>query len=88
MAHESRIITMEPPGVDRRPPVDWKTYVPVIIAIASLMISGFLGYTNTDKAVASRITAVETQQRNDTGRLDRIENKVDEVLRELRQRSR
>lgn len=87
MTPSPRIITPVPLDSPPTRQFDWKPFLGVLLAVVSLLISGFLGYTNSDKAVASRITAVETQQENDNRRLDRIENKVDAILYELRTRN-
>ena len=53
--------------------------LPVVLALFSLAVSGWASYTNNDKELASRITAVETQQKNDSKGLDRIESKVEKI---------
>ena len=57
---------------------DW--IVPIAIATASLAASAFANYNSTDKETASRISIVETQQKNDGQRLERIEGKIDRLL--------
>lgn len=60
--------------------------VPLMIAIASFAISGYVAYAHNDRDLNSRISVVEQQQKSDSqpgGRLDRIENKVDKVLEKM-----
>lgn len=54
--------------------------VAIALALLSLVVSAYSGYTHDDKKTGERITAVETQQLNDGRRLERIEDKVDKVL--------
>lgn len=49
----------------------------VIIAVVSLILSGFVAYTTSQDTDHSRITAIEVQQKNDGDSLKRIEGKVD-----------
>lgn len=64
---------------------DWAPIlVPVGIALLSLVISAWTGYTSSDKELNRRITTVETQQKNDGSRLERIENKVDRILERIK----
>lgn len=58
---------------DRRSSVvNWGAIAVVITLLAALL------------SLASRITALETQQRNDTQRLERIENKIDRVFERVK----
>lgn len=54
--------------------------LPVIIALVSLFVSAFVGYSNNNTVIAERMKAVETQQANDRETLKRIEQKVDRVV--------
>lgn len=54
---------------------DW--IVPFIIAFLSLLMSGYVGYTKTDKDMSNRVTAVETRQTDQDKRMDRIETMLD-----------
>ena len=54
--------------------------IPVLLVVASLVLSGYVAYTNNDKAITGRVIAVETQQKNDGSRLERIEAKLDRLL--------
>lgn len=53
--------------------------LPVLLALFSLGISGFLGYNNTDKEMSLKIKGIEVQQTNDDERLGRIEMKLDRL---------
>lgn len=64
-------------------PVNTTWIVPVALAVLSLAMSSWSSYTNQDRITSQRITVVETNRRNDNARLDRIENKVDELLRRV-----
>lgn len=55
-------------------------FIPIALALVSLLVSGWVSYNNTDRITASRIAVVETQQHNNERRLERIENKVDRLL--------
>lgn len=55
----------------------------LIVALLSLALSAFVGYTRTDRETAARITAVEVQQKNDHDGIGRVENKVDELNRKV-----
>jgi hypothetical protein len=77
--HESMIIKTD---LDRVPTKrEW--IVPIAIAtisgVISLGVAGYVGYTSNDKELAVKVGQVETQQRNDGDRLNRIEIKVDSV---------
>lgn len=61
---------------------DW--IVPVLLALMALAVSAYAGYSSTDKEMASRISVVETQQKNDGQRLERIEDKIDRLLEYVR----
>ena len=54
--------------------------IPIAIALISLIISGYVGYSNDTKAIAVRVKGIEVQQQNDGSRLERIENKLDRLL--------
>jgi len=49
------------------------------LAVASLLLSGFVAYTTGTDKDHQRIAVVETQQKSDGDRLGRIENKVDQI---------
>lgn len=50
--------------------------IPVLITLG---VSGWVGYSHNDKEITNRVTAVETQQKADDKRLERIEVAVDRV---------
>lgn len=54
---------------------DWRLMV--AMALVGWAISGFVGYSSTDKETAARITALEAHRLDDAQRLERIEHKVD-----------
>jgi hypothetical protein len=59
---------------------DWAPIlVTIIIAGLSLVVSGLTAYSKNDTALSNRVSVVETQQRADDGRLDRIEHTVDSM---------
>jgi peptidoglycan hydrolase CwlO-like protein len=59
---------------------DWlPIFAAILLALFSLSVSGWAAYSSNDKANVQRIQAVETQQKNDGNRLDRIENKIGQV---------
>lgn len=68
------------------PDPSWRAFVPIGLTLLSLLVSAFVGYAYSAQVVGSRLSVVETQQRYEGARLDRMEDKIDEVLRELRQR--
>ena len=57
--------------------------VPLAIAIAtgvlSLVVSAYVGYSSNDKVLAVKVGQVETQQKNDGDRLNRIENNINNI---------
>jgi peptidoglycan hydrolase CwlO-like protein len=64
--------------LDRTPTKrDW--ILPLAIAGLSITMSAFAAYNNNDKAITSRVVVIETQQKNDGARLERIENKIDKL---------
>ena len=56
---------------------DYSTLAAVAIAVLSFLVSAYVGYSHNDKETASRISVVETQQKNDGATIQRIEGKVD-----------
>jgi CHASE1-domain containing sensor protein len=60
---------------------DWvPVLIPIMLALLSLVITGFISYNRTDKQVEHRVTVIETKQDYNDIRLERIENKVDKIL--------
>lgn len=53
--------------------------VTIVIALLSLVLSAYAGYSHNDKEITSRVVAVETQQKNDHDAINRVEGKVDKV---------
>ena len=60
----------------------------VVLALLSLVVSAFTGYTSNDRATGERVTHVETQQENDGKRLDRMELKIDRTNEKLDEANR
>jgi hypothetical protein len=56
---------------------DW--LLPLVLAGLSFAVTAYASYSSNDKATATRITVVETQQKNDDRRLERIETKIDKM---------
>jgi len=61
---------------------DW--VLTLVIAGLSVLLSAYVAYSNNDKAITSRVVVIETQQKNDEQRLERIENKVDRILERVK----
>jgi hypothetical protein len=61
---------------------DW--LLPLAMAGLSLVVSGWVNYSSNDKITIGRVVAVETQQKNDGQRLERIENKLDKILERIK----
>jgi hypothetical protein len=57
--------------------------LPLVIAGVSLAVSSWASYTSNDKELTSRVTAIETQQKNDLKSIDRIETKLDKLYEYL-----
>lgn len=56
---------------------DW--IMPMVVFVLTMVIMAFSGYFSNDRALAERITAVETHEGDTAKRLDRIETKVDSL---------
>jgi len=56
---------------------DW---VAIGIAMLSLLLAGWAGYAHNDKEISNRVAVVETQQKNDSDRLQRMEAKIDRLI--------
>jgi hypothetical protein len=54
--------------------------IAVMMGLLGWIVSGYVGYTNNDKIVAARITALETHREDDSARLQRLEAKLDTLL--------
>ena len=53
--------------------------VALIIALVSLLVSAWGGYAYNDKVISERVTAVETQQKDDGQSINRVEQKIDTI---------
>lgn len=51
--------------------------IPIIL---SVMLSGVDTYYHNDRDLVQRVTALESHRQDDNGRLDRIENKIDQLI--------
>lgn len=56
-----------------------KLLVTIILALLSLVVSAWNGYSRNDKANAVEIAKLQTQQKNDQDAIVRVEVKVDKV---------
>ena len=54
-------------------------WLPILIALLSLVISGYVGYSANNQDVTGRLATLEAHRENDSPRLSRIEAKVDAV---------
>ena len=54
-------------------------WLPIALAIVSLTVSGYLGYSRNDKAIAERVVKVETLVDTIGPRLDKIDGKLERV---------
>lgn len=68
-------------------PIDLRGILPLVIALLSLAISAYAGYSATDRETIQRITTTEAHQVDDRKTLDEIktqlkavDSKVTEVL--------
>ena len=71
---------------DMTPPqgLHWSSWAkPAAILLLGWAMSGLVGYFHQDNTINNRLTAVEIHQQDTSSRLDRIENKVDQVLQVL-----
>lgn len=57
--------------------------ISIVIALISLIVSGYTGYSKNDKSVAQRITAVEIKEQDTASRLERMDTKLDTLLTEI-----
>ena len=57
---------------------DWRLMI--VMALASYVIYGFVGYSGESREVIARITALEAHRTDDAERLQRLEAKVDTIL--------
>lgn len=65
--------------------------IPILLSLASLAVAGYVGFTGGDKVIAVDLATLKAQRSADKEQLERIENgvrrledKVDEALREHR----
>ncbi len=60
--------------------------IPILMALASLALSGLVAYSHERESDRIGAAVTANQQQNDHERLERLEQKVDRVLEELRRR--
>lgn len=53
----------------------------IILALLSFVVTAYASYAHNDKELTSRIAVLETHRTDDKERLDRIETKIDSLLR-------
>lgn len=56
---------------------DW--IVPLSLALLSACLGAYNAYNNNDKAITGRVLVVETQQKNDSQRLEHIDQQLDKL---------
>jgi hypothetical protein len=57
-----------------------EAYVAIVIALLSLFLSAFVGYSHNDRDISNRVSVIETQQKNDGATIQRVESKVDRLV--------
>lgn len=60
--------------------------VPVVLALVSLLVSSFVAYSHEREDLKVGVAVTAALQKTDRERLERLEQKVDEILKELRKR--
>lgn len=55
-------------------------WLPIAIAAFSLLITGYVGFTRSDRDVIQRLSVVEAHSTETTQRLDRMEDKIDKLM--------
>lgn len=56
------------------------SYGAIILALVSLIGTGYVEYTHTDRETVQRVSALETHKTDTDRRLDRIEEKIDKLI--------
>lgn len=56
-----------------------KWWIPLVVAGASLLASGWSAYNHNDKQTSNRLTAVETKQADDRETLKHVSEQVDKI---------
>lgn len=58
-----------------------KALIPLLISAAiSLTVAVYMQYNHNDRDIIQRVSALESHHADDTSRLDRIENKLDQLV--------
>ena len=58
----------------------WHWLISAIVALGSMITSGYMAYAHNSEGVQTRLTIIETQQKSYDSRLGRIEDKLDQLL--------
>lgn len=58
--------------------VEW--FLPIALASASLVASGYNAYQLNDKVLSNRVTAIETHFTDESKRLDHIQSQLDRLV--------
>ncbi len=57
-----------------------KLWVSVGLALLSAMCAGYSEYNHNDRDIIQRVSVLESHRSDDSSRLDRIENKLDQLI--------
>ena len=58
--------------------------IPIVISLLSLLASGFVAYSHEREQTNTNLAVIDARQQDDRARLDRIEQKIDAILRKLK----
>lgn len=53
--------------------------VTILMALTSLIVSGFVAYSSETSGIKERVRAIEVHQGHDQDRLERMESKIDTI---------
>ena len=54
--------------------------VAIALGLIGYMIAGYVGYNNTSSSITNRLTALEIHQADNAARMERVENKIDQMF--------
>lgn len=57
-----------------------KWWIPLVVAGASLLMTGYAEYTHNDRDISNRVTALESHRQDDAQKLDHIQAQVDKLV--------
>lgn len=60
-----------------RHPLDWAAIVAALLSLGGMV---YIEVTHNDRENATRLSALESHRQDDNSRLDRIENKLDQLV--------